>query len=330
METERAQKPDDHGGKILRLRDDGGVPPDNPFVGQAGYDPAIYSLGHRNPQGLAIQPSTGVLWETEHGPLGGDELNLIRAGHNYGWPIVTFGINYDGTKVSDLTSRADLESPIAYWVPSIGPSGLVFYSGNKFPAWRGNAFVGGMTMGRSRGTGQLQRLWFNQRGQVILREPLLVDLHQRIRSVYKDPTTCCTCSPKKTTEPSSRSSPRRNARERTPPTSLSEAATSSASDAPSAREGSRPRGDGAASRRFAGGMRSSSKRAGTGCACGLHLQCARTPRALVDVNGALYLNALPEQPRTSASGCARSRARIAAGTGCRGHRLPDGQPQVVP
>ena len=187
METARAQKPDDHGGKILRLRDDGGVPPDNPFVGQAGYDPAIYSLGHRNPQGLAIQPATGVLWETEHGPLGGDELNLIRAGHNYGWPLVTFGINYDGTKVSDLTSRADLESPLAYWVPSIGPSGLVFYSGNKFPAWRGNAFVGGMTMGRSRGTGQLQRLWFNQRGQVILREPLLVDLHQRIRSVYQGP-----------------------------------------------------------------------------------------------------------------------------------------------
>ena len=187
METARAQKPADHGGKILRLRDDGSVPPDNPFVGQAGYDPAIYSMGHRNPQGLAIQPSTGVLWATEHGPLGGDELNLIRAGHNYGWPLVTFGLNYDGTKVSDLTSRPDLESPLVYWVPSIGPSGLAFYSGNKFPAWRDNAFVGGMTMGRSRGTGQLQRLWFNQRGQVILREPLLVDLHQRIRSVYQGP-----------------------------------------------------------------------------------------------------------------------------------------------
>lgn len=187
LENDRAQKPGDHGGKILRLRDDGTVPPDNPFAGRAGFDPAIYSLGHRNPLGLAIQPSTGELWATEHGPLGGDELNRIRPGRNYGWPLVTYGINYDGTPISDKTSRPDLESPVAYWVPSIGPSGLIFYSGDKFPEWRGNAFVGGMTMGRVRGTGQLQRLWFNKLGQIILREPLLADLHQRVRGVYQGP-----------------------------------------------------------------------------------------------------------------------------------------------
>lgn len=187
LEPARAQKTEDHGGKILRMRDDGSVPPDNPFVGKPGYDPLIYSMGHRNPQGMTFDPATGSLWATEHGPLGGDELNRIKAAGNYGWPLVTFGTNYDGSKVSDATSLPGLEPPIAFWVPSIGPSGLAFYSGSKFPAWRGNALVGGMTMGRVRATGQLQRLWFNKAGHVILREPLLADLHQRVRSVYQGP-----------------------------------------------------------------------------------------------------------------------------------------------
>ena len=113
QEQDRAQKPGDHGGKVLRLRDDGSVPPDNPFAGKQGYLPEIYSLGHRSPQGLAMNPATGALWENEHGPLGGDELNIIQAGKNYGWPLVTFGTDYDGTKISDSTWRADLEAP--FW-----------------------------------------------------------------------------------------------------------------------------------------------------------------------------------------------------------------------
>jgi len=187
QEQERAQKPDDHGGKVLRLRDDGSVPPDNPFVGKAGYKPEIYSMGHRSPQGLAMQPSTGAIWENEHGQQGGDELNIIRAGRNYGWPLATFGINYDGEKNGEPFPRADLEPPFVYWVPSIAISGLAFYAGDKFPAWTGNIFVGGMFMGRTRGTGQLQRIVLNAKGLPIQREPLLVDLHQRIRDVRSGP-----------------------------------------------------------------------------------------------------------------------------------------------
>lgn len=186
QEQDRAQKPEDHGGKVLRLRDDGTVPPDNPFVNRQGYRPEIYSLGHRSPQGLAMHPETGAIWENEHGPLGGDELNIVLPGRNYGWPLVTFGMNYDGTKISDSTWRADLEPPFMYWVPSIAISGLAFYTGDKFPTWKGNAFVGSMFEGRTRGTGHLQRITFEQ-GRPIQREPMLVDLHQRIREVRQGP-----------------------------------------------------------------------------------------------------------------------------------------------
>jgi glucose/arabinose dehydrogenase len=186
QEQERAQKGDDHGGKVLRLRDDGTVPPDNPFVGKAGYLPEIYSLGHRSPQGLTMHPETGAIWEHEHGPLGGDEINLILPGRNYGWPLVTFGLDYNGTKISDLTSRADLESPILYFVPSIAPSGMVFYTGDKFPNWKGNAFVGSMFEGRTRATGHVRRITFEQ-GRPIQREPILTELHQRIRDVRQGP-----------------------------------------------------------------------------------------------------------------------------------------------
>lgn len=186
QEQDRAQKTDDHGGKVLRLRDDGSVPPDNPFVGKAGYSPEIYSLGHRSPQGLAVHPETGALWENEHGPLGGDEINVVLPGRNYGWPLVTFGLDYDGTKISESTSRADLEPPLMYFVPSIAISGMTFYTGDKFPNWKGNAFVGAMFEGRTRATGHVRRITFEQ-GRPIQREPILTELHQRIRDVRFGP-----------------------------------------------------------------------------------------------------------------------------------------------
>ncbi len=187
QEHDRAQKTKDHGGKVVRLRDDGTVPPDNPFVGEPEYSPEIYSLGHRSPQGLARHPVTGAIWEHEHGPLGGDEVNIILPGRNYGWPLVTYGTWYDGEKVSDQTSRPDLEPPLMYWVPSIGISGLTFYTGDRFPAWKGNAFVGAMMMGRIRWTGHMQRLTFNEGGHPIQREPILYELRQRIRDVREGP-----------------------------------------------------------------------------------------------------------------------------------------------
>ena len=187
QEQDRAQNGNDHGGKVVRLRDDGTVPPDNPFVGKAGYQPEIYSLGHRSPQGLAMNPADGSIWENEHGPLGGDELNVLRPGRNYGWPLVTFGTDYDGTKISDSTWRADLEAPFLYWVPSIAISGLTFYTGDRFPQWKGNVFVGAMFEGRSRGTGHLQRIVINAAGKPINREPLLAELRQRIRDVRQGP-----------------------------------------------------------------------------------------------------------------------------------------------
>jgi glucose/arabinose dehydrogenase len=187
QEQDRAQKPDDHGGKVLRLRDDGTAPPDNPFVGKPGFLPEIYSLGHRSPQGLAMNPATGAIWENEHGPLGGDEMNIILPGKNYGWPLVTFGTDYDGTKVSDATWRADLEAPYVYWVPSIAVSGLAFYTGDRFPTWKGNVFVGSMFAGRTRGTGHLQRILINEAGRPINREPILTELRQRIRDVRQGP-----------------------------------------------------------------------------------------------------------------------------------------------
>jgi glucose/arabinose dehydrogenase len=187
QEQQRAQDIKDHGGKVVRLRDDGSVPPDNPFVGRAGYQPEIFTLGHRSPQGLAMNPTTGALWENEHGPLGGDELNILQAGKNSGWPLVTFGTDYDGTKISEAATRADLESPFVYWVPSIAISGVTFYTGDRFPQWKGNVFVGAMFAGRSRGTGHIQRIVINEAGRPINREPMLAELRQRIRDVRQGP-----------------------------------------------------------------------------------------------------------------------------------------------
>jgi glucose/arabinose dehydrogenase len=188
QEQERAQNPMDHGGKVIRLNDDGSVPGDNPFVGDARYLPEIYTLGHRSPQGLAVHPETGALWEHEHGPLGGDELNVLVAGANYGWPLVSFGIDYTGTQITEtgLTTREDLEPPLEYWVPSIAPSGLSFYAGEPFAAWQGNALIGSMMRGRVRGSGHFQRLSF-ENGRAITREPILQELRQRIRDVRPGP-----------------------------------------------------------------------------------------------------------------------------------------------
>jgi glucose/arabinose dehydrogenase len=186
QQQERAQDTLLHGGKVLRLNDDGTAPADNPFIDKVGYLPEIYSLGHRSPQGLAVHPETGAIWENEHGPLGGDELNIVLPGRNYGWPLVTYGKDYDGSVISELTSRADLEAPLMYWVPSIAISGLTFYTGDRFPEWKGNAFVGSMMAGRIRWTGHVQRLTF-ENGQPIQREPILTEIRQRIRDVRAGP-----------------------------------------------------------------------------------------------------------------------------------------------
>jgi aldose sugar dehydrogenase len=141
-----AQDETRHWGKILRLREDGTVPADNPFAGKPGHRPEIFSTGHRNPQGLAVHPVTGAIYETEHGPLGGDELNLIVAGRNYGWPTITYGRNYDGSVITNDTKRTGLEQPLKYWVPSIAPSGLAVYTGDRFPMWRDNLFLGAIAL----------------------------------------------------------------------------------------------------------------------------------------------------------------------------------------
>lgn len=139
-----AQRLDTHQGKIIRLHDDGRVPADNPFVGRADALPEIFAYGVRNPQGLTIHPSTGELWESEHGPRGGDEINVIRAGRNYGWPVITHGIGYDGIPISEHKEMDGMESPLFAFVPSIGTSGIAIYAGNAFPNWRGDVFVGGL------------------------------------------------------------------------------------------------------------------------------------------------------------------------------------------
>jgi glucose/arabinose dehydrogenase len=180
------QDPMNDAGKILRLNDDGTIPKDNPFVGKAGYRPEIYSMGHRTVLGLGFHPTTGALWETENGPQGGDEVNIIQPGKNYGWPLVTYGHDYDGTPLNERPIPSGMVLPTVFWVPSITTSGLTFYKGDKLAAWKGNLFVGSMTVGRIGGTGHLQRIVFNEKGEQ-RRESLLVDLHQRIRDVREGP-----------------------------------------------------------------------------------------------------------------------------------------------
>ena len=183
----RAQDPAEHVGKVVRLNDDGTVPADNPFVGEPDYRPEIYSLGHRNQLGLTFHPDNGTLWASENAPQGGDEVNVILPGRNYGWPLASDAREYTGVRVSDTPWLAGFERPEIVWWPSIAPSGLTFYDGEHFPAWRGNLFVGSMTVGRMQRTGHLERVVFNRRGEEMGREWLLGELKQRIRDVRQGP-----------------------------------------------------------------------------------------------------------------------------------------------
>ncbi|WP_347263433.1 PQQ-dependent sugar dehydrogenase [Nitrobacter sp.] len=173
---DEAQNLANHLGKVIRIAPDGSAPSDNPFVGRAGARPEIWSYGHRNEQGLAINPATGGLWEVEHGPRGGDEVNIIGKGKNYGWPVIGYGIDYNGAKIHAGASREGMEQPVKHWVPSISPSGMAFYTGALFPSWKGNLFIGALS-GR-----MLVRL--SLRGdEVTGEERLLQDLDERIRDV---------------------------------------------------------------------------------------------------------------------------------------------------
>ena len=170
-------------GKVLRVRDDGGIPADNPFAGRAGAKPEIYTYGHRNVYGFAWHPDTGALWSCEIGPMGGDELNILQPGKNYGWPLVSFGKIYNGNHASEQSYyRPGMEMPVMFWMPAISPSSLIFYTGDKFPYWKGHLFVGALN-GQ-----QLQRIAFNQPPpQVERRESLLTQLDARIRDVREGP-----------------------------------------------------------------------------------------------------------------------------------------------
>ncbi len=184
---EYAQDPKSHFGKLLRLNDDGTAAVDNPFVGDPDYLPEIYSIGHRNQLGLTLNPETGDLWATENGPQGGDEANIIMPGRNYGWPLASYSREYTGAPVTKTPWLAEFESPEILWWPSIAPSGMTFYTGDRFPRWRGNLFIGSMMVGRMRHTGHLERIVFNEKGQEMGREWLLAELKQRIRDVRQGP-----------------------------------------------------------------------------------------------------------------------------------------------
>ena len=180
LESHNAQLLTDHYGTILRLHHDGTVPDDNPFVGRDDALPEIWSYGHRNIQGMAVNPANGDLWANEHGPQGGDEMNLIEPGLNYGWPVVGYGVNYrSGTAIHDATMREGMEHPDWIWVPSIATSGLLFYTGDRFPMWRGNAFVGGLS-GQ-----QVARLTFED-GEIVGEETLLRGFG-RVRDLVQGP-----------------------------------------------------------------------------------------------------------------------------------------------
>ncbi|MSR07313.1 MAG: PQQ-dependent sugar dehydrogenase [Gemmatimonadetes bacterium] len=191
----RAQEPGNHGGKVLRLRDDGSVPNDNPFVGRAGYKPEIFTLGHRNILGMVVHPVTGAIWTSEAGPRDGDEVNILKAGANYGWPTVGIGRDYTGDWIGSPVAagakagRADaqrfwmegMEQPFLFWVPAVTPAGMVFYTGDRFPGWKGSLFIGILSDAR------VERYGFNARGDPAGAENLLGEYGQRIRDVRQGP-----------------------------------------------------------------------------------------------------------------------------------------------
>jgi aldose sugar dehydrogenase len=180
-DRDMAQTLDNDLGKIVRVTPDGAAPKDNPFVDKAGARPEIWSIGHRNPQGLAINPADGKLWEQEHGPMGGDEINIIVPGHNYGWPLVSYGVNYDGTPVATGKAQmAGMDDSVWHWTPSIAPSGMAFYTGDLFPGWKGSLFNGALKFEL------LSRL--ELKGDTAVKEErLLQGLHERIRDVRQGP-----------------------------------------------------------------------------------------------------------------------------------------------
>jgi glucose/arabinose dehydrogenase len=175
-----AQNLANHIGKIVRITPDGSVPPDNPFVGNPAIKPEIWSYGHRNAEGLAFNPADGKLWEQEHGPQGGDEINIIEKGKNYGWPVIGFGIDYNGARIHESTAKAGMEQPVWHWTPSIAPSGMAFYDGKLFPAWKGNLFNGALKF-------QLVARLELKGDKVVKEERILQDLHERIRDVREGP-----------------------------------------------------------------------------------------------------------------------------------------------
>ena len=166
-------------GKVYRINDDGSIPEDNPFINEKNAKTAIYSYGHRNPQGMAIHPDTGDIWTHEHGPKGGDEINIIESGKNYGWPIVSFGVNYSGTKFTELTEKEGMEQPIHYWDPSIAPSGMAFINSDKYGDWKGSLLVGSL---------KFQYLDLcTLKGNKVIKEERLLDGLGRIRSIHQGP-----------------------------------------------------------------------------------------------------------------------------------------------
>ncbi|MDC6389814.1 PQQ-dependent sugar dehydrogenase [Maribacter sp. PR1] len=167
------------GGKIYRLYDDGRIPEDNPFVGRNNAKTAIYSYGHRNPQGLIVNPETGAVWDNEHGPRGGDEINIVKKGANYGWPVITYGINYSGSPITDKTKMEGMEQPIHYWVPSIAPSGMVYITTDKYKDWKGSLLVGSLAFQ------YLERLELN--GTKVTKREKLLDGEGRVRSIEQGP-----------------------------------------------------------------------------------------------------------------------------------------------
>jgi aldose sugar dehydrogenase len=177
---DRAQELSAGMGKVVRINADGSIPRDNPFVGREGARPEIWSYGHRNVQAAALDPSTGRLWTVEHGARGGDELNHPEAGKNYGWPVITYGVDYSGETIGDGTAKAGMEQPVYYWDPVIAPSGMTFYTGDAFPGWRGSILVGSMQPGR------LVRLVM-ENGRVVREERYLGELRERIRDVQQGP-----------------------------------------------------------------------------------------------------------------------------------------------
>jgi len=180
-DEDRAQRDNDHAGSVIRLHDDGRIPSSNPFVGSGSVPPEVFSRGNRNIQGAAVHPATGAIWAHEHGPQGGDEINIIRAGRNYGWPTITYGVNYvTGTKIGEGSQKAGMVQPIHIWVPSIAPSGMAFYSGNRYPGWSNSLFVGGL---RSQALIRLE----HQDNRIVAEERLMVGQHGRIRDVRVGP-----------------------------------------------------------------------------------------------------------------------------------------------